>query len=135
MLPRKDAEQARALIETLKTHCDARGSLFEPLNDAELAAQRNVHVVLTEPGCVRGNHLHATAVEMTTVVGPCLVRLKEAGEIRDVEVPAGETWRFTIPPGVTHAYRNTGDSVMVLVSFSTNVHDAAGADTRREDIL
>ena len=131
----KNAKPARVLIETIKTHRDARGSLFEPMNDAELAAQRNVHVVLTEPAGVRGNHVHATAVEMTTVVGPCLVRLKEAGEIRDVEVPAGETWRFTIPPGVVHAYRNTGGSVMVLVSFSTNVHDAAGADTRREEIL
>ena len=131
----KDPKPASALIETIQTHCDARGSLFEPVNDAELAAQRNVHVVLTEPGAVRGNHVHASAVEMTTVVGPCLVRLKEAGEARDVEVPAGETWRFTIPPGVVHAYRNTGDSLMVLVSFSTRAHDPAGTDTRREQIL
>jgi dTDP-4-dehydrorhamnose 3,5-epimerase-like enzyme len=130
-----DAQPARVRIETLETHRDARGSVFEPLNDAELALQKNVHVVLTEPAGVRGNHVHATAVEMSTVVGPCLVRLKEAGEIRDVEVPAGETWRFTIPPGVVHAYRNTGESVMVLVSFSTNVHDPVGADTRREQIL
>jgi dTDP-4-dehydrorhamnose 3,5-epimerase-like enzyme len=130
-----DTEPARVRIETINTHRDARGSLFEPLNDAELAAQKNVHVVLTEPAGVRGNHVHATAVEMSTVVGPCLVRLKEAGDVRDVEVPAGETWRFTIPPGVVHAYRNTGDSVMVLVSFSSNVHDPVGADTRREQIL
>jgi len=34
-----------------------------------------------------------------------------------------------------HAYRNTGDSVMVLVSFSTNLHDPLGTDTRREQIL
>jgi dTDP-4-dehydrorhamnose 3,5-epimerase-like enzyme len=119
----------------MKTHRDARGSLFEPMNAAELAAQRNVHVVLTEPGGVRGNHVHESAVEMTTVAGPCLVRLREGGEIRDVEVPAGETWRFTIPPGVAHAYRNTGDSLMVLVSFSSVVHDPAGSDTRREQIL
>jgi dTDP-4-dehydrorhamnose 3,5-epimerase-like enzyme len=131
----KDEKPARVLIETLNTHRDARGSLFEPMNEGELAAQRNVHVVLTEPGSVRGNHVHAAAVEMTTVVGPCLVRLREAGETRDVEVPAGESWRFTIPPGVVHAYRNTGDSIMVLVSFSTRVHDAAGTDTRREQIL
>jgi dTDP-4-dehydrorhamnose 3,5-epimerase-like enzyme len=125
----------RVRIEPVKTHRDARGSLFEPLADSELAAQRNVHVVLTQPHEVRGNHVHASAVEMTTVVGPCLVRLKESNEIRDVEVPAGETWRFTIPPGVVHAYRNTGDSLMVLVSFSTLIHDPNGADTRRETIL
>ena len=122
-------------VEAVSDRRDARGSLFEPLNDAELAAQRNVHVVLTRPNEVRGNHVHLTAVETTTVVGPCLVRLKEAGEVRDVQVPDGETWRFTIPPGVVHAYRNTGDGLMVLISFSTCVHDPTGADTRREPIL
>lgn len=50
-------------------------------------------------------------------------------------MPAGETWRLSIPPGVVHAYRNTGDAVMVLVSFSTNLHDPAGSDTVREIIL
>jgi dTDP-4-dehydrorhamnose 3,5-epimerase-like enzyme len=123
------------IVQSVKTHRDARGSLFEPLTDAELAAQKNVHVVLTQPHEVRGNHVHRTAVETTSVVGPCLVRLKEAGVIRDLEVPAGETWRLTIPPGVVHAFRNIGDSMMVLVSFSSNLHDPAGSDTVREHIL
>lgn len=126
---------SRVVVHSVKTHRDARGSLFEPLTDAELAAQKNVHVVLTQPNEVRGNHVHRTATETTSVVGPCLIRLKEAGEIRDLMVPAGETWRLTIPPGVAHAYRNTGDAVMVLVSFSTNLHDPMGADTQREQIL
>ena len=102
---------------------------------AELAAQKNVHVVLTQPNEVRGNHVHKSAVETTSVVGPCLIRLKEGGVLRDLEVPAGETWRLTIPPGVVHAFRNTGESVLVLVSFSTNLHDPTGADTLREEIL
>ena len=123
------------LVEPVRTHRDARGALFEPLSDAELAGQKNVHVVLTQPGEVRGNHMHLTASETTSVVGPCLVRLKEHGAIRDLDVPAGAIWRLTIPPGVVHAYRNTGSGVMVLVSFSTNPHDPAGADTRREIIL
>jgi dTDP-4-dehydrorhamnose 3,5-epimerase-like enzyme len=131
----KNDSPMRTRIESVKAHRDPRGSLFEPLDDAELAAQRNVHVVLTEPKEVRGNHVHETATETTTVVGPCLVRLKEADAMRDIEVPAGETWKFTIPPGVVHAYRNTGDAVMVLVSFSTSVHDPKGSDTRREQIL
>ncbi len=125
----------KVVVQAVKTHRDARGCLFEPLTDAELAGQKNVHVVLTQPNEVRGNHVHATAVETTTVVGPCLIRLKEAGEVRDLEVPSGETWRLTIPPGVVHSFRNTGDSVMVLVSFSTNLHDPSGSDTQREQIL
>ena len=50
-------------------------------------------------------------------------------------MPAGETWRFTIAPGVVHAYRNTGKSLMVLVSFNTSAHDPANPDTVRETIL
>lgn len=123
------------LVERLQCHKDARGSLFEPLNDAELNTQKNVHVVLTQAGEVRGNHYHHTGVETTTVVGPCLVRLKEAGVIRDVTIPVGEVWRLTLPAGVVHAYKNTGDGVMVLVSFSTNLHDSTGTDTVRDIIL
>ena len=126
---------SRVTVQPVQTHRDARGSLFEPLTDAELADQRNVHVVLTQPNEVRGNHVHRTAVETTSVMGPCRIRLKEAGTIRDLDVPAGETWRLTIPPGVVHAFRNTGDSMMVLVSFSTNLHDPAGSDTVRDQIL
>jgi dTDP-4-dehydrorhamnose 3,5-epimerase-like enzyme len=126
---------SRAIVQSVKTHRDVRGSVFEPLNDAELAAQKNVHVVLTQPNEVRGNHVHQNAVEITSVAGPCLIRLKEDGEIRDLHVPAGEIWRLTIPPGVVHAFRNTGEGVMVLVSFSTQVHDPTGGDTEREQIL
>ncbi len=125
----------QAVVQSVKTHRDTRGSVFEPLSDAELAAQKNVHVVLTQPNEVRGNHVHRTAVETTSVVGPCLIRLKEGGIVRDLEVPPGETWRLTIPPGVVHAFRNTGDSMMVLVSFSTNLHDPGGSDTLRDPIL
>jgi dTDP-4-dehydrorhamnose 3,5-epimerase-like enzyme len=125
----------RTTIQSVKTHRDARGTLFEPLTDAELHAQKNVHVVLTQPDEVRGNHVHRTAVETTTVVGPCRVRLKEEGEIKDIDVAAGDILRLTIPPGVVHAFRNTGTAAMVLVSFSTNLHDPEGADTQREQIL
>jgi dTDP-4-dehydrorhamnose 3,5-epimerase-like enzyme len=133
--PQADTAPSGVRIESVTTHRDPRGSVFEPLDEAELAAQKNVHVVITAPNEVRGNHRHATAVEITTVVGPCLARLKEAGVIRDVEVPAGEIWRFVIPPGVAHAYRNTGSGPMVLISFSSQVHDPRATDTIREQIL
>ena len=123
------------VVELLGAFRDARGSLFEPLDARELALQRNVHVVLTEPGAVRGNHLHRESTEITTVVGPCLVRIREGGELRDIEVPAGEVWRFTIPPGVGHAYRNTGSLPMTMVSFNTRVHEPASSDTQREVVI
>ena len=123
------------LIETVGTHRDARGALFEPVDDTHLAGKRNTHVVLTEPGFVRGNHYHRVGTEIAVVTGPAQVRLKEAGVLREVKVPAGETWRFTIPPGVTHAYRNPGPGTMFLIGFNTERHNPAAPDMVREEIL
>jgi dTDP-4-dehydrorhamnose 3,5-epimerase-like enzyme len=126
---------SKTLIEPVRTHRDARGALFEPLDERGLAAQRNAHVVLTEAGAIRGNHRHRVGTEVTVVMGPALVRLQEDGVVRDVEVPAGEAWRFTIPPGVVHAYRNPGPGTMVLVAFNTETHDPSNPDTERVEIL
>src|SRR5258708_34037006 len=125
---------SRVVVQSVKTHRDARGSLFEPLSDAELAGQKNVHVVLTQPNEVRGNHVHRTAVETTSVVGPCLIRLKEDGSIGDLDVPAGGVWGPTIPPGVVHAFRHTGGSMTDLGSFSTNPHRPTGSAAERATI-
>ena len=122
-------------IEPVATHSDARGSLFEPVDDRQIAATRNVHVVLTAPGGVRGNHRHLVGTEISVVSGPALVRLKEDGEIIDIEVPAGEHWRFTVPPGVTHAYRNPGPGTMMLIGFNSERHSATAPDQVREEIL
>src|ERR1700733_16098224 len=91
---------SQVLVQSVKAHRDTRGALFEPLSDAELAGQKNVHVVLTQPNEVRGNHVHRTATETTSVVGPCLIRLKESCVIRAIELAAGEICRLVIPPGV-----------------------------------
>jgi UDP-2-acetamido-2,6-beta-L-arabino-hexul-4-ose reductase len=114
---------------------DARGIVFEPLNAAELAAQRNVHVVITEPGHVRGNHYHRLATEIFAVVGPARVRVRAEDGLRDFVLASGEIRRFVIPPGVAHAIRHEGSQPGVLVSFSTRPHDPQNPDTFREVIL
>lgn len=122
-------------VESLPVHRDSRGGVFEPLAPAELAGQRNVHVVVTEPGAVRGNHYHRRGTEVLTVMGPALVRTRQGAEVTDTEVPAGEVVRFTIPPGVAHAIRNTGTSPTVLVSFNTELHDPRDPDVVREVLI
>jgi len=130
-----ESSALKTLIETLRTHHDHRGSLFEPGDESHLAGKRNLHVVLTQPGFVRGNHKHVVGTEITVVTGPALARLREDGVDHDIAVPAGETWRFTIPPGVAHAFQNTGDGMMVLVGINTETHDPAHPDAVREEIL
>lgn len=119
---------SRVTVEPLTVHSDARGSVFEPLGPDALPEQRNVHVVVTEPGAVRGNHLHRRGTETLVIQGPALFRCREEGEVADTEVPAGAVYRFTIPPGVAHALKNTGTAPNVAVSFVTEPHDAAAPD-------
>jgi UDP-2-acetamido-2,6-beta-L-arabino-hexul-4-ose reductase len=122
-------------VVELKVHADARGCVFEPLEPALLAGWRNVHAVVTEPGAVRGNHRHLRGTEVSTVVGPALVRYREGDALHDVEVPEGAAWRFHFPPGVAHAFRNTGTRPFVLVSFNTEEHDPARPDAERELLI
>lgn len=132
---------------------DSRGVVFEPLDAAQLGAQRNVHVVLSAPGAVRGNHFHRVLHEVTVVTGPARVAWRPACEpgaavtgpgtagaaaspaTGSVDVPGGEAWRFEFPPGIAHAYLNTGQETQVLVAFSSEPHDSANPDTFRDPVL
>lgn len=125
----------RIKIRRLKVHADARGSVFEPLEPVLLGGWQNVHTVLTEPGAVRGNHRHLRGTEVTSVLGPALVRYRNADEVEEMQVPAGEAWRFLFPPGTAHAFKNTGTQPMLLVSFNTELHDAAHPDAEREELI
>lgn len=125
---------SKVVVEVLRVAQDARGYVFEPLGEG-FGGFRNVHVVYTIPGVVRGNHYHVIGTEVCSVTGPTLVRYREAGEIRDVQVPAGQVWRFTFPPGVAHAFRNEGTEPSVIAAFNTEVHDPAHSDAVREVLL
>jgi dTDP-4-dehydrorhamnose 3,5-epimerase-like enzyme len=124
-----------ARFERLPLHQDARGFVFEPAGADELSGQRNVHVVRTAPGAVRGNHYHRLGTEILTVIGPALVRVKEDGAVRDVNVEADEVMRCVFPPLVAHAIRNPGPGEQILIAFNTQAHDPAAPDVVRDVIL
>ena len=109
--------------------------MFEPITTAELFAQRNVHAVLTEPGAIRGNHFHQRGTEISVVIGPGLVRVRLTEGVRDFNIPKGEAWRFVFPPGVPHAFKNTGGDVQFMVAFNTEAHDPALPDVVREVLI
>jgi quercetin dioxygenase-like cupin family protein len=119
----------------LKVHADGRGAVFEPLEPELLQGWGNVHTVITQPGAVRGNHRHLRGTEVTAVFGPALVRYRTGARLEEFEIPAGEAWRFHFPPGTPHAFKNTGSTPCVLVSFNTEVHDASRPDVEREELI
>jgi dTDP-4-dehydrorhamnose 3,5-epimerase-like enzyme len=94
-----------------------------------MRGQANVHLIVTEPGCVRGNHYHRNGTEILVMFGPGVVRFREDGQVREVLVAEQECMRFTIPPGVSHAFQTLGSRPMTAISFSTQVHDRTRPDT------
>jgi dTDP-4-dehydrorhamnose 3,5-epimerase-like enzyme len=122
-------------IEALSFPTDARGLVLEPIGPDALPLQRNAHLTLTAPGAIRGNHYHERGTEVTVVLGPALARYRDGGAIRDFHVAEGLAYRFTIPPGVAHAFRNTGQGPMVLIGFNTVVHDPARPDVVRDVLI
>jgi UDP-2-acetamido-2,6-beta-L-arabino-hexul-4-ose reductase len=120
--------EPRATVEEVFVHRDARGFVFEPLAPGKIALQQNAHVVLTEPGCVRGNHYHRIGTETLIVFGPALVRVRDGSTLEDIAVSEGKAIRFTIPPGVSHAVKNTGDGLNLLVAFNSLAHEPEEPD-------
>lgn len=122
-------------IEELPLHLDPRGWVFEPLDPAGLAGWGNAHLVLSQPGAVRGNHYHVIGTEVVAVVGPALVRYRRGDELRDVLVAENAAVRFTFPPGIAHAIQNTGSRATPMIAFNTEVHDRSNPDVVREELI
>jgi UDP-2-acetamido-2,6-beta-L-arabino-hexul-4-ose reductase len=122
-------------IEPVVLHTDRRGSVFEPLDPERLPGQRNVHLVVTEPGGIRGNHYHTCSTEVVTVQGPALVRIRDERGVWDTLVTEGMVTRFIIPPGVAHAIQNIGTQPTLLVAFSDRAHDPTAPDVEREVLI
>jgi len=115
-------------IDRLEAHSDLRGIVFEPIDDDKINSQKNIHVVISEPGAVRGNHYHLRGTETLSVVGPALIRFKENDELQDFEVPSGQAYKFIIPPNVAHAIKNIGENSNILVAFNTVEHNPEKPD-------
>ena len=125
----------RVSIERMTFPTDQRGLVLEPIGPDAIPLQQNVHFALTEPGCIRGNHYHKQGHEIAVVLGPALFRYREAGAIRDLQIPHGQAYRLRIPPGVSHAFQNPGEVPMVIIAFNTVVHDPAHPDVVRDVLI
>jgi len=114
---------------------DGRGHVFEPIKEESLCEQKNIHVVLSGPGVIRGNHCHEKGTETMAVMGPALVAVRDHGDIQEIDVPPGAVYRFIFPPGQSHAVKNLSGEMNVLVAFNTVVHDRQHPDTTADVLL
>ena len=98
---------------------------------ARLPRQRNVHLVVTEPGHVRGNHYHEARQRGDRGVRPGPVPIPGGGRGPRLRDPRRPGVSLPIPPGIPHAFRNTGTAPQVLIGFNTEPHDPARPDVVR----
>ena len=122
-------------VEQLEVHSDHRGAVLQPILPEDVASLKYVHAGITLPGCVRGNHYHSKATEVLVLFGPGRVRLREEEGVRDVIVGEGEVCRFTIPPGVSHAFKNIGAQPISMVAFSSCADSDAQSETIRDVLI
>lgn len=115
-------------LEVLETFADPRGTAFEPVGAEALGGFRNVHVVLTEPGHVRGNHRHPRGTETLIVRGPALLVAEDGGARETHAIAPDQVVRVRLGPGVAHAVKNTGDNPMLIVSFGTEPFDPTNTE-------
>ena len=121
--------------DRLKVHSDMRGIVFEPIDKKSILTQENCHVVISEPGVIRGNHYHLKGTEIIAVVGLAFLRFKEGNDIYDIEVPAGQVYKFIIPPKVSHAIKNISENVNILIAFNTLAHDNQNPDVISDTLI
>jgi dTDP-4-dehydrorhamnose 3,5-epimerase-like enzyme len=121
--------------EKLPVIIDSRGFVFEPIAPSGLPRQKNVHVVISEPGVVRGNHYHMRGEETLVAKGPALVCFRENGILKEVHIHIRDAYRFVFPPGVPHAVKNLSEGSNVLLAFNTVEHDPQQPDTVREILI
>jgi UDP-2-acetamido-2,6-beta-L-arabino-hexul-4-ose reductase len=122
-------------INKISKHADIRGFVFEPIENKQIYGMNNCHVVISNPGAVRGNHYHVRGTEIIAVVGPALFRFKEENEIHDIEIPKEQVYQFIIPPNIPHAIKNIGENANMLIAFNTVEHDAQNPDVIADIVI
>lgn len=108
------------LLRPLKKLADARGWLVELYRGDELPADclpAMAYVSETLPGVARGPHEHVEQTDCFAFVGPGEFTLylwdarltsPTCGRRMKLVVGAGNPQTVVVPPGVIHAYKNTG---------------------------
>ena len=109
-----------------------RRSPLEPLGPSDLATQKNVHVVLSSPGAVRGNHHHERGTEIMTVYGPAHVRLRD-GEADDVI----DLSKFVMPAPARKdgPQATSSERVAAAARLTCPLHEAIEAAHRADAVI
>lgn len=116
------------VVRDLRKFVDERGWLAELFRHDELAPEFHpamTYISATEPHTTRGPHEHTDQTDLFCFLGPSNFKLRMWDNRADSEtyrrvmtlfVGADNPKTIIIPPGVVHAYRNTGHTSGVVIN-------------------
>ncbi|QQK80450.1 SDR family oxidoreductase [Salicibibacter cibi] len=113
---------------------DNRGWLAEFIKSKEMG---QIFISKSKPGITRGNHWHHTKVEKFLVVqGEGVISFRNINDDKVIEYHVnGENPEVVdIPPGYTHAIKNTGVEDLITLFWACEIFDQNNPDTYREEV-
>ena len=127
------------IIKHLKVVSDRRGWLGELFRHDELPDGFQPvmgYVSLTHPGVIRGPHEHTEQSDYFCFLGKFTLYLWDNRKgsstyLRKMIIEDTEKKIVVVPPGVVHAYKNTGDVDSLVLNFPDRLYAGWG---RKEDV-
>ena len=124
----------RAALVRPKRFDDERGSVYEMLRLPDLAARHDGQLFVTtaRSGQSKGHHYHSRKTEWFCVVagsGEMVLEDVETGERDQIAVSADDPLVLKIEPGLAHALRNSGTTLLISIVYADETYDPLDEDT------
>lgn len=136
----KDGEVEGVSIKEFKRFQDSRGWLAEAFRIDELAFRPEMgYLSVTFPGIVRGPHEHKEQTDYFCFLGAFTLYLwdnrKDSPTYGNRRVLENVDLHIvTVPPGVVHAYRNSGESHGIVLNFPDRLYAGWGKKEKVDEV-
>ena len=136
-----DGEIAGVLIREFKQFHDTRGWLAEAFRIDEIGDYRPEmsYLSLTFPGIARGPHEHLEQTDYFCFLGRFTLYLwdnrKDSPTYRNrMVIVNADKQIVVVPPGVVHAYKNSGDSEGMVLNFPDKLYAGWGKKEKADEV-
>lgn len=137
----KDGEISGVSIREIKQFHDQRGWLAELFRADELGEYKTAmaYLSVTYPNVTRGPHEHAEQTDFFCFLGRFTLYLWDNrkgsptyGKKKVIE--NADRLIVTVPPGVVHAYRNSGDAEGIVLNFPDRLYAGWGKKEKVDEV-
>ena len=136
-----DGEISGVLIRKFSEFHDQRGWLSELYRIDEAGEYRAVmaYLSVTYPGVIRGPHEHREQTDYFCFLGAFTLYLwdnrKESSTYgKKIVIENAERLIVTVPPGVVHAYKNSGEGEGIVLNFPDRLYAGRGKKEKVDEI-